>query len=71
MALFAVLVLEATAGAGGYCWSGVRKKYCWLAGGWRRLLKWRERKTLLAAAGADKNRVTCYVTGHVDLNNKP
>ena len=22
------------AGAGGWCWSGVREKYCWLAGGW-------------------------------------
>ena len=25
----------AGAGAGGWCWSGVRKKYCWLVGGWR------------------------------------
>ena len=23
------------AGAGGWCWSGMREKYCWLAGGWR------------------------------------
>jgi len=36
------------AGAGGCCWSGVREKHCWLAGGWRLLLEWCERKTLLA-----------------------
>ena len=35
------------AGAGGCCWSGVREKYCWLVGGWRLLLEWCERKTLL------------------------
>ena len=35
------------AGAGGCCWSGVREKHYWLAGGWRRLLEWCERKTLL------------------------
>ena len=51
----------------------MRKKHCWLAGGWRLLPEWCEKKTLLAAAGAAgaENRVTCYVTGHVDLNNKP
>ena len=26
------------AGAGGWCWSGVRGKYCWLAGGWMLVL---------------------------------
>ena len=36
------------AGAGGCCWSGVREKHCWLAGGGRLLLEWCERKTLLA-----------------------
>jgi len=35
----------------------VREKYCWLAG-WRLLLEWCERKTLLAGAGAEQqNRV--------------
>ena len=33
------------AGAGGYCWSGVREKHCWL------LLEWCERNTLLADTG--------------------
>jgi len=33
------------AGAGG--WSGVREKYCWLAGGWKLILERCERKTLL------------------------
>ena len=36
------------AGAGGWCWSGVREKYCWLAGDWRLVLKLCERKILLA-----------------------
>ena len=46
------------AGAGGCCWSGVREKHCWLAGGWRLLLEWCERKILLAGAGAkQQNRV--------------
>ena len=36
------------AGAGGWCWSGVREKYCWLAGGWRLVLELCERKILLA-----------------------
>jgi len=36
------------AGVGGCCWSGVREKHCWLARGWRLLLEWCERKTLLA-----------------------
>ena len=31
--------------AGG--WSGVREKYCWLAGGWKLVLERCERKTLL------------------------
>jgi len=44
-ALFTVLVLKAAAA----CWSGVREKHCWLAGGWRLLLEWCERKTLLAS----------------------
>ena len=35
----------AGAGAGG--WSGVREKYCWLAGGWKLVLERCERKTLL------------------------
>jgi len=42
------------AGAGGCCWSGVREKYCWLTGGWRLLLEWCERKTLLAGARAEQ-----------------
>jgi len=32
------------AGAGG--WSGMREKYCWLAGGWKLMLEQYERKTL-------------------------
>jgi len=36
------------AGAGGWCWSGVRGKYCWLAGGWMLVLEWCERKIMLA-----------------------
>ena len=36
----------AGAGAGG--WSGVREKYCWLAGGWKLVLERYERKTLLS-----------------------
>jgi len=35
------------AGAGSWCWSGVRGKYCWLAGGWMLVLEWCERKILL------------------------
>ena len=35
-------------------WSGVRKKHCWLAGSRRLLLEQCERKTLLAAAGAEQ-----------------
>ena len=35
------------AGAGGWCWSGVREKHYWLAGGWRLVLERYERKTLL------------------------
>ena len=36
----------------------MREKHCWLAGGWRLLLEWCERKTLLAGAGAEQqNRV--------------
>jgi hypothetical protein len=34
--------------AGGWCWFVVREKYCWLAGGWSLVLKWCERKALLA-----------------------
>jgi len=41
------------AGAGGCCWSGVREKHYWLVGGWRLLLEWCERKTLLAGARAE------------------
>ncbi|KAG2586434.1 hypothetical protein PVAP13_5NG039608 [Panicum virgatum] len=37
--------LWAGAGAGG--WIGVRKKYCWLAGGWKLVLERCERKILL------------------------
>ena len=44
------------AGAGGCCWSGVREKHCWLAGGWRLLLEWCERKILLVGAGAKQNK---------------
>jgi len=41
----------------------VREKHCWLAGGWRLLLEWCERKTLLAGAGAEQqNRV---ITTHL------
>jgi len=36
------------AGAGADGWSGVREKYCWLAGGWKLVLKRYERKILLA-----------------------
>jgi len=36
------------AGAFGWCWSGVRGKYCWLAGGWMLVLEWCERKIMLA-----------------------
>ena len=36
------------AAAGGWCWSGVREKYYWLAGGWRLVLELCERKILLA-----------------------
>ena len=36
------------AGAGGWCWSGVREKHCWLAGGWRLVLERCEKKTLLS-----------------------
>jgi len=32
----------------------VREKYCWLIGGWRLLLEWCERKTLLTGAGAEQ-----------------
>ena len=58
--LFAALVLVAGVGvvwekntvgwlvAGCWCWSGVREKYCWLAGGWRLVLELCERKMLLA-----------------------
>ena len=35
----------AGAGAGG--WSGVREKYCWLAGRWKLVLERCEKKTLL------------------------
>ena len=33
------------AGAGG--WSGMKEKYCWLAGGWKLVLERCEKKTLL------------------------
>jgi len=47
------------AGAGGCCWSGVREKHYWLAGGWRLLLEWCERKILLAGWRLlEQNRVT-------------
>ena len=36
------------AGAGAGRWSGVREKYCWLAGGWKLVLERCERKTLLS-----------------------
>ena len=52
------------AGAGGCCWSGVREKHYWLAGGWRLLLEWCERKILLAGWRLlEQNKVivsTCY-----------
>ena len=35
-------------GTGGWCWSGVKEKYCWLAGGWRLVLERCEKKTLLS-----------------------
>ena len=36
----------------------MREKHCWLAGGWRLLLEWYERKTLLAGWGLlEQNRV--------------
>ena len=34
------------AGAGGWSWSGVREKYCYLAGGWRLVLERCEREIL-------------------------
>jgi len=34
------------AGAGGWSWSGVREKHCYLTGGWRLELEWCERKIL-------------------------
>ena len=34
------------AGAGGWSWSGVREKHCYLAGGWWLELEERERETL-------------------------
>ena len=34
------------AGAGGWSWSGVREKHCYLAGGWRLELEWCERELL-------------------------
>ena len=37
----------AGAGAGASGWSGVREKYCLLAGGWKLVLERCERKTLL------------------------
>ena len=41
--LFAGLERELVAGG----WSGVREKYCWLAGGWKLVLERCEKKTLL------------------------
>ena len=41
------------AGVGGCCWSGVREKYYWLAGGWKLVLERCEENTIgLEAAGA-------------------
>ncbi|XP_039823375.1 uncharacterized protein LOC120685486 [Panicum virgatum] len=58
MAIFFLPAPVRCAGTGGCCWSGVREKYCWLVGGWRLLLEWCERKTMLAGAGAEQpNRV--------------
>jgi hypothetical protein len=34
------------AGVGGWTWSGVREKYCYLAGGRRLELEWCERELL-------------------------
>ena len=34
------------AGAGGWSWSAVREKYCYLTGGWRLELEGCERETL-------------------------
>ena len=33
-------------GAGGWSWSGMREKYCYLAGGWRLVLEEHEREIL-------------------------
>ena len=49
------------AGAGGCCWSGVREKHCWLVGGWRLLMEWCERKTLLDGAGAKQHSMVLVV----------
>ena len=51
------------AGAGGWCWSGVRERYCWLAGGWRLVLERCERKILLAGwRSQTANRVKKSIT---------
>ena len=56
---FRVALTHSVRCAGGWCWSGVRKKYCWLAGGWRLLLELCERKIVLAGwSNQTANRVT-------------
>ena len=45
---FRVALTHSVRCAGGWCWSGVREKYCWLAGGCRLVLERCERKTLLS-----------------------
>jgi len=40
------LQLQPAEHGGGWSWSGVRKKYCYLAGGWRLVLELCEREIL-------------------------
>jgi hypothetical protein len=49
--------LEPLANAGDGYWFVVRENYCCLAGGWRLLLEWCERKILLAGAGAEQQNI--------------
>jgi len=46
MYLFCYYHCVRQAGAGGWSWSAVREKYCYLAGGWRLELEGCEREIL-------------------------
>ena len=39
----------------------MREKHCWLAGDWRLLLEWCERKILLAGAGAEQHNMVIHM----------